>query len=98
MVNQHESPFYEADATACMRAHKRIVESFPYSLPGTLKSCIHNIIKSRTHRISTLPLLKKEKPKAVLNLALPYQDLTIMDACLACGVDYIDTANYERYS
>lgn len=31
----------------------------------------------------------------MLNLALPYQDLTIMDACLACGVDYIDTANYE---
>lgn len=40
-------------------------------------------------------LLKKEQPKAVLNLALPYQDLTIMEACLACGVDYIDTANYE---
>jgi len=31
MVNQHESPFYEADATACMRAHKRIVDSFPVS-------------------------------------------------------------------
>ena len=31
MVNQHESPFYEADATACMRAHKRIVERFPVS-------------------------------------------------------------------
>ena len=31
MVNQHESPFYEADATACMRAHKRIVENFPVS-------------------------------------------------------------------
>lgn len=31
MVNQHESPFYEADATACMRAHKRIVETFPVS-------------------------------------------------------------------
>ena len=31
MVNQHESPFYETDATACMRAHKRIVESFPVS-------------------------------------------------------------------
>ena len=31
MVNQHESPFYEADAKACMRAHKRIVESFPIS-------------------------------------------------------------------
>lgn len=31
MVNQHESPFYQADATACMRAHKRIVETFPIS-------------------------------------------------------------------
>lgn len=28
-------------------------------------------------------------------MALPYQDLTIMDACLEAGVDYIDTANYE---
>ena len=42
-----------------------------------------------------IALIQKEKPKAVLNLALPYQDLTIMDACLACKVDYIDTANYE---
>ncbi len=42
-----------------------------------------------------IALIRKERPKAVLNLALPYQDLTIMDACLACGVDYIDTANYE---
>ena len=40
-------------------------------------------------------LIKKVNPKVVLNLALPYQDLTIMDACLACGVDYVDTANYE---
>lgn len=31
MVNQHESPFYDADAEACKRAHKRIVESFPIS-------------------------------------------------------------------
>ena len=42
-----------------------------------------------------IALIKRENPAAVLNLALPYQDLTIMDACLACGVDYIDTANYE---
>ena len=42
-----------------------------------------------------IALINREQPKAVLNLALPYQDLTIMDACLACGVDYIDTANYE---
>lgn len=40
-------------------------------------------------------LIKSYKPDAVLNVALPYQDLTIMDACLAAGVDYIDTANYE---
>ncbi|MGI6006029.1 MAG: saccharopine dehydrogenase family protein [Ruminococcus sp.] len=40
-------------------------------------------------------LMKSWKPDAVLNVALPYQDLTIMDACLEAGVDYIDTANYE---
>ncbi len=40
-------------------------------------------------------LIKSYNPDAVLNLALPYQDLTIMDACLAAGVHYIDTANYE---
>lgn len=42
-----------------------------------------------------IALIEREQPKAVLNLALPYQDLTIMEACLACKVDYIDTANYE---
>jgi len=40
-------------------------------------------------------LIAQFKPDAVLNLALPYQDLHIMDACLETGVDYIDTANYE---
>ncbi len=40
-------------------------------------------------------LLNQEKPDLVINVALPYQDLTIMDACLAAGVDYLDTANYE---
>ena len=40
-------------------------------------------------------LMESYKPDAVLNLALPYQDLTIMDACLKAGVNYIDTANYE---
>ena len=39
--------------------------------------------------------IKAWKPDAVLNVALPYQDLTIMDACLDAGVHYIDTANYE---
>lgn len=40
-------------------------------------------------------LMKEYKPDVCLNLALPYQDLTIMDACLECKVHYIDTANYE---
>lgn len=40
-------------------------------------------------------LIRRVAPEVVLNLALPYQDLKIMDACLACGVHYIDTANYE---
>jgi saccharopine dehydrogenase (NAD+, L-lysine-forming) len=40
-------------------------------------------------------LLLHEKPFLVINVALPYQDLTIMDACLEAGVHYMDTANYE---
>ena len=40
-------------------------------------------------------LIRKIKPSLVVNLALPYQDLPIMDACLEAGVDYLDTANYE---
>ena len=40
-------------------------------------------------------LIRLFKPKMVLNVALPYQDLTIMDACLEAGVNYLDTANYE---
>ncbi len=40
-------------------------------------------------------LLKEFQPRLVINVALPYQDLTIMDACLAAGCNYLDTANYE---
>ena len=40
-------------------------------------------------------LIKREKPQVVLNLALPYQDLAIMEACLAAKTHYVDTANYE---
>ena len=40
-------------------------------------------------------LIDSYKPELVMNIALPYQDLTIMDACLKCGVNYMDTANYE---
>jgi len=40
-------------------------------------------------------LIEKVKPDLVINVALPYQDLHIMDACLETGVHYMDTANYE---
>ncbi len=43
----------------------------------------------------TVSLIQSFKPKLVINVALPYQDLPIMDACLETGVDYLDTANYE---
>lgn len=43
----------------------------------------------------SVALIKEIKPDLVLNVALPYQDLPLMDACLEAGVDYLDTANYE---
>jgi len=43
-----------------------------------------------------IELIEKLNPKVVLNVALPYQDLTIMDACSATNTHYIDTANYEH--
>jgi saccharopine dehydrogenase (NAD+, L-lysine-forming) len=43
----------------------------------------------------TVALIRKHQPNLVINVALPYQDLNIMDACLETGVDYLDTANYE---
>jgi saccharopine dehydrogenase (NAD+, L-lysine-forming) len=43
-----------------------------------------------------IELFKSIEPDIVINVALPYQDLTIMDACIACGIDYLDTANYEH--
>ncbi len=44
---------------------------------------------------ATVALIRQLEPKLVVNLALPYQDLHIMDACLEVGVNYMDTANYE---
>ncbi|MDR1285418.1 MAG: saccharopine dehydrogenase family protein [Campylobacteraceae bacterium] len=43
-----------------------------------------------------IALINRVKPSVVLNLALPYQDLSIMDACLKTKVNYVDTANYEH--
>jgi saccharopine dehydrogenase (NAD+, L-lysine forming) len=43
----------------------------------------------------TVALLRDYRPDLLVNVALPYQDLPLMDACLEAGVDYLDTANYE---
>jgi saccharopine dehydrogenase (NAD+, L-lysine-forming) len=43
----------------------------------------------------TVALIQRVEPALVINVALPYQDLPVMDACLETGVDYLDTANYE---
>ena len=47
------------------------------------------------HTAEVVSLFQKHNPDLVINVALPYQDLTIMDACLEVGVHYLDTANYE---
>ena len=44
---------------------------------------------------NTVKLLKEFRPDILINVALPYQDLALMDACLEAGVHYLDTANYE---
>ena len=44
---------------------------------------------------ATTKFLKAESPQLLINVALPYQDLSLMDACLSAGVNYLDTANYE---
>ena len=47
------------------------------------------------NRNDTIDLVGRFKPDIVINVALPYQDISIMEACLETGVDYLDTANYE---
>ncbi len=57
-----------------------------------------NITTDRVDADSVAELVElfcRHRPQLVINVALPYQDLTIMDACLKCGVNYLDTANYE---
>jgi saccharopine dehydrogenase (NAD+, L-lysine-forming) len=56
---------------------------------------IHTAKVDADNVAETTALIKDFKPKVVINVALPYQDLNLMDACLAAGVDYLDTANYE---
>ncbi len=47
------------------------------------------------HTAEVVALIQSFRPDILINVALPYQDLTLMDACLETGVPYVDTANYE---
>ena len=64
-------------------------------LEGKTKTIIYTAQVDANSVDELVALINKFKPELVLNLALPYQDLTIMDACLATKVHYVDTANYE---
>lgn len=77
------------------KAIKADVESRPwYSEKGiTTKISTAQIDAMDVPRLTEL--IKAFSPDLVMNIALPYQDLAIMDACLAAGVSYLDTANYE---
>ena len=59
------------------------------------KTKIHTAQVDADNVMDLISLITEFKPDVVLNLALPYQDLTIMDACLATKTHYVDTANYE---
>ncbi|MEZ0276135.1 MAG: saccharopine dehydrogenase family protein, partial [Roseimicrobium sp.] len=65
------------------------------SIAAELKRPIQTAAVDADNVPELVKLLKAFKPEVVINVALPYQDLTIMDACLEAGVHYIDTANYE---
>jgi len=62
---------------------------------GGGKTVIHTAKVDADNVAELVELINRFKPDVVLNLALPYQDLTIMDACLATRTNYVDTANYE---
>ncbi len=70
-------------------------EKLKASLEGKTKTLITTSKVDADKVDEVIALINAYKPDLVMNIALPYQDLTIMDACLACGVNYMDTANYE---
>jgi saccharopine dehydrogenase (NAD+, L-lysine forming) len=65
------------------------------AIAAQLGGCITTAQVDADNVPELVALIRQEQPKLVINVALPYQDLHIMDACLATGVDYLDTANYE---
>lgn len=64
-------------------------------IAAQLSRSIETAAVDADHSDQVVELIQRVKPDLVINVALPYQDLAIMDACLETGVDYLDTANYE---
>lgn len=64
-------------------------------LAGTTRTKITTAQVDADKKEEVVALIRHYQPDLVMNIALPYQDLTIMDACLECKVNYVDTANYE---
>ena len=74
---------------------KEKCDALKKKIESTTKTKIETAKVDADNAAEVAELIRAYKPDAVLNVALPYQDLTIMDACLEAGADYIDTANYE---
>ena len=70
-------------------------DAFKEKLQPTTKTVITTAQVDADNVEELTALIKSYNPEIVINVALPYQDLHIMDACLAAGVNYLDTANYE---
>ena len=70
-------------------------DTFKESLQDKTETIIHTAQVDADKVEELVALMNEFKPDICINVALPYQDLTIMDACLECKVDYLDTANYE---
>ena len=72
---------------------KKKCDALKEKLEGTTKTVIRTAQVDANDVDALIALIRQENPDVVLNLALPYQDLTIMDACLATKTHYVDTAN-----
>ncbi len=94
-------------AHKCAQAHEHFSEILLASRNENKCKAIAADVKASTGRVirtaavdaddvkATVALIQSFKPDLVINVALPYQDLPLMDACLHAGVHYLDTANYE---
>lgn len=89
---QHADVFQEV----CIASRtKSKCDAIKESLKGKTDTILTTAQVDADHVDELIALMKEYQPDLVINVALPYQDLTIMDACLACKIDYMDTANYE---